>query len=133
MKKLLTATGTAMLLANMTIAPAFADSLAQQTTPRQQQQVVLPEGQMMSDAELAQVEGEVLWKPILIGAGVGAATNVGKTVWSCHTLPGAQCGWQEYAKAGATGAAIGAAAPAAKLGAAVTVARQARLTWFMRR
>ncbi len=74
MKKLLTATGTAMLLANMTIAPAFADSLAQQTTSRQQQQVVLPEGQMMSDAELAQVEGE--WGHIAVGAGVGAVGNV---------------------------------------------------------
>lgn len=133
MKKLLTATGTAMLLANMTIAPAFADSLAQQTTPGKQQQVVLPEGQMMSDAELAQVEGELLWKPILVGAGVGAATNVAKTAWSCHTLPGARCGWQEYAKAGASGAAMGAAFPAANAAAAVTLANQARLTWFLRR
>jgi hypothetical protein len=72
MKKLLTATGTAMLLANMTIAPALADSLAQQTTPGQQQQVVLPEGQMMSDAELAQVEGEWVWVALAgVGAGVG--------------------------------------------------------------
>lgn len=133
MKKLLTATGTAMLLANMTIAPAFADSLAQQTTSRQQQQVVLPEGQMMSDAELAQVEGELFWKPILIGAGVGAATNVAKTAWSCHTLPGARCGWQQYASAGASGAAMGALVPTAKAAAAVTLVNQARLTWFMRR
>jgi hypothetical protein len=55
MKKLLTATGAAVLLTNMTLAPAFANSLAKQTTLRQQQQVVLPEGEMMSDAELAQV------------------------------------------------------------------------------
>jgi len=74
MKKLLTATGTAMLLANMTIAPAFADSLAQQTTSRQQQQVVLPEGEMISDAELSEVEGE--WKHIAVGAGVGAVGGV---------------------------------------------------------
>lgn len=74
MKKLLTATGTAMLLANMTIAPAFADSLKPQTTRGKQQQVVLPEGQMMSDAELSEVEGE--WKHIALGAGLGAAGGV---------------------------------------------------------
>ena len=71
MKKLLTATGAALLLANVTIAPAFADSLAQQTIPGKQQQVVLPEGQMMSDLELAQVEGEWVW--VAAGAGLEVA------------------------------------------------------------
>ena len=78
MKKLMTATGTAMLLANMTIAPAFADSLAQQTTSRQQQQVVLPEGEMMSDAELSKVEGEAfpIWTVLTVaGAGIGGYTS----------------------------------------------------------
>jgi hypothetical protein len=133
MKKLLTATGTAMLLANMTIAPAFADSLAQQTTSRQQQQVVLPEGQMMNDLELAQVEGEVVWTPILVGAGVGAAVGVGGKAIHCYTTPGSQCGWQQYAGAAAVGAAKGAFVPAAQAGGAVTLANYARATWFLRR
>ena len=100
MKKLLTATGAALLLANVTIAPAFADTLAQQTTPGKQQQVVLPEGQMMSDMELAQVEGEWVW--VAAGAGLEVAFKYAE----CQR-PGQQCGWQDYAIAGARGAAFG--------------------------
>lgn len=133
MKKLLTATGTAILLANMTIAPAFADSLTPQTTRGKQQQVVLPEGQMMSDAELAQVEGEVVWTPILVGAGVGAVSGVASKAINCYTIPGARCGWQQYAGAAAGGAAMGALAPAAQASGAVTLANYARATWFLRR
>ncbi|MFE1745970.1 hypothetical protein [Coleofasciculus sp. H7-2] len=99
MKKLLTATGAAVFLTNMTLAPAFADSLAQPTTPRQQQQVVLPEGQMMSDAELAQVEGEWVW--VAAGTGLELAFKYAE----CQR-PGQQCGWQDYAIAGAKGAAF---------------------------
>jgi hypothetical protein len=99
MKKLLTVTGAVVLLANATIAPAFADSLAQQTTPGKQQQVVLPEGQMMSDMELAQVEGEWVW--VAAGAGLEVAFKYAE----CQR-PGQQCGWQDYAIAGAKGAAF---------------------------
>ena len=67
MKKLLMATGTAaiaVLLTNMAIAPAFADSLSKETSKETeletQYQVVLPEGEMMADAELEEVEGELL-------------------------------------------------------------------------
>jgi hypothetical protein len=89
MKKLLTATGTAMLLANMTIAPAFADSLAQPTTPGKQQQVVLPEGQMMSDAELAQVEGEFVKVNIATALVVGGISG-GVTAATCDWRANAQ-------------------------------------------
>lgn len=101
MKKLLTATGTAMLLANMTIAPAFADSLAQQTTPRQQQQVVLPEGEMMSDAELAQVEGE--WKWIAGAAVVGGGFQGYNEYQNCVSAGRTDC-WTAAASGAANGA-----------------------------
>lgn len=86
MKKLLTATGTAMLLANMTIAPAFADSLAQQTTSRQQQQVVLPEGEMISDAELAQVEGtfKVNVATALVVGGISGGVTAATCDWRAN-------------------------------------------------
>lgn len=70
MKKILMATGTAVLFSNMAIAPAFADSLSQQIELEKNYQIVLPEGDMMTDAELAEVEGE--WVHIAAGAGFGA-------------------------------------------------------------
>ncbi|WP_354636150.1 hypothetical protein [Planktothricoides raciborskii] len=73
MKKLLMATGTAILFSNMAIAPAFADSLSSEIEPETQYQIVLPEGEMMTDAELAEVEGE--WVHIAVGAGFGAAAG----------------------------------------------------------
>ncbi|WP_445248946.1 hypothetical protein [Microcoleus sp. OTE_8_concoct_300] len=103
MKKLLTTTGTAMLLANMTIAPAFADSLAQQTTSRQQQQVVLPEGEMISDAELSEVEGE--WKHIAVGAGVGAVGGV--VMNGLNNARTGQAWHQNWGSAAVGGAATG--------------------------
>jgi hypothetical protein len=101
MKKLLTATGAAVVLTNMTLAPAFANSLAQQTTPRQQQQVVLPEGEMMSDAELAQVEGE--WKWIAAAAVVGGGFQGYNEYQNCVSA-----GRQDCWTAAASGAANGA-------------------------
>jgi hypothetical protein len=71
MKRLLTAS-VALVLANASIAPVFAESLPQQTNPatKQQltnpatkQQLIVPEGQVMTDAELAKVEGEWAWFP----------------------------------------------------------------------
>lgn len=118
MKKLLTATGTAMLLANMTIAPAFADSLAQQTTSRQQQQVVLPEGQMMSDAELAQVEGEGVWVVAalgVVGAGIGGYTGY----QNCAASGRKDCwidGSWGAAQGGVFGASLGKVKPAGGFG-----------------
>jgi len=112
MKKLLTATGTAMLLANMTIAPAFADSLAQQTTPRQQQQVVLPEGQMMSDMELAQVEGEVAWVPVALG--VAGAGFGGYTGYQNCAASGRKDCWVDASYGAAQGAFFGASLGKAK-------------------
>ena len=100
MKKLLTATGAAILLTNMTLTPAFADTLANKTTDGQQRQVVLPEGQLMSDAELSEVEGE--WVNVALGAGLEVAFKYVE----CQR-PGQQCGWQDYAIAGAKGAAFG--------------------------
>jgi hypothetical protein len=99
MKKLLTATGTAMLLANMTIAPAFADSLAQPTTPGKQQQVVLPEGQMISDAELAQVEGElkVNVAASLIWGGIQGGTTAATCDWRANAQ---QCTGQTMLQTG---------------------------------
>lgn len=100
MKKLLTATGTAMLLANMTIAPAFADSLAQQTTTRQQQQVVLPEGEMISDAELAQVEGEFVKVNVATALIVGGISG-GVTAATCNWRANArQCTGQTMVDTG---------------------------------
>ena len=89
MKKLLTATGAALLLANVTIAPAFADSLTPQTTPGKQQQVVLPEGQMMSDAELAQVEGEFVKVNVATALIVGGISG-GTTAATCNWRANAQ-------------------------------------------
>jgi hypothetical protein len=106
MKKLLTATGTALLLANMTVAPAFADSLAQQTTPGKQQQVVLPEGQMMSDAELAQVEGEVAWVPVALGV-VGAGFGGYTSYQNCAASGRKDC-WVDASYGAAQGAFFGA-------------------------
>lgn len=100
MKKILMATGTAVLFSNMAIAPAFANPLAQEIEPETQYQIVLPEGQMMTDAELAEVEGQIVWKPILIGAGI----SVGAHHLQCQ-VSRQQCNWQSYAIAGAAGAA----------------------------
>lgn len=105
MKKLLMATGTAILFSNMAIAPAFANPLAQEIEPETQYQIVLPEGEIMTDTQLTEVEGE--WKHIAIGAGVGAAWNLGTTTYSCYTIRGANCGWRTYAGSAAVGAVRG--------------------------
>ncbi len=105
MKKLLTAAGTAVFFSNMAIAPAFADSLSPEIELETQYQIVLPEGEMMTDAELAEVEGE--WKHIAIGAGIGAGWNLANTTYSCYTIPGARCGWRTYAGSAAMGAVKG--------------------------
>lgn len=105
MKKLLTAVGAAALLSNMAIAPAFADSLEPQTELETEYQMVLPEGEIMSDAELAEIEGELVWKPILISAGIGAGQGLATTTYYCYRLPGARCGWKQYAGGAAGGAA----------------------------
>lgn len=91
------AAGTAVLLSNVAIAPAFADSLSPEIEPETQYQIVLPEGEMMTDAELAEVEGE--WVHVAAGAAVG----VGFKYAECQ-LSGQQCGWQDYAISGAEGA-----------------------------
>ncbi len=101
MKKLLTATGAAVFLANMTLAPAFANSLAQQSTPRQQQQVVLPEGEMISDAELAQVEGE--WKWVAAAAVVGGGIKGYNEYHNCVSSGRSDC-WVAAANGAAEGA-----------------------------
>lgn len=100
MKKLLMATGTAILFSNMAIAPAFADSLSSEIEPETQYQIVLPEGEMMTDAELAEIEGEWVW------VAANAGLEVGFKYAECQR-PGQQCGWQDYALAGAKGAAFG--------------------------
>ncbi len=82
-------------------------------------------GRTLTDAEAAKVEGEIVWTPILVGAG----TSLALTTYNCYTFPGARCGWKQYGSA----VIVGAAAPAAKGFLAVKVAKQARLTWFMRR
>ncbi len=105
MKKLLSAVGAAALFTNVAIAPAFADSLEPQTELNAEYQMVLPEGEIMSDAELAEIEGELVWKPILISAGIGAAQGFAGTTYSCYTIPGARCGWKQYAGGAAGGAA----------------------------
>lgn len=105
MKKLLTATGAAVLFSNMAIAPAFADSLSPEIESETQYQIVLPEGEMMTDAELAEVEGE--WKHIAIGAGIGAGLNLANKTYGCYTTPGARCGWRTYAGSAAMGAVTG--------------------------
>jgi hypothetical protein len=92
MKRLLTAS-VALVLANASIAPVFAESLPQQTNPatKQQltnpatkQQLIVPEGQVMTDAELAKVEGEWFWVvPVakfvagnaIRGAAIGTVNN----------------------------------------------------------
>ena len=56
MKNFLMAAGTAVLLSNFAIAPAFADSLSSEIEPETQNQIVLPEGEMMTDAP----EGEMM-------------------------------------------------------------------------
>jgi hypothetical protein len=100
MKKLLTAVGAAALFANMAIAPAFADSLEPQTELNAEYQMVLPEGDIMSDAELAEIEGEWVW------VAASAGLEVGFKYVECRTSS-QQCGWQDYALAGAKGAAFG--------------------------
>ena len=54
----------------------------------------------MSDAELAEIEGEWVWV-----AG-NAALEVGFKYAECR-MGSQQCGWQDYALAGAKGAAFG--------------------------
>jgi hypothetical protein len=76
------------------------------------QTLVLPQGVELSDEELAKVEGELFWKPIVAYYGVRAAIGA--------VAGGATAGWNSYANTGqvnwkavAGGAAIGAAAGAA--------------------
>ncbi|MGK7902467.1 MAG: hypothetical protein AB4352_13820 [Hormoscilla sp.] len=64
MKKFLMAAGTDVLLSNVAIAPAFADSLSSEIEPETQNQIVLPEGAMMTDAELAEIEGSMGGRPM---------------------------------------------------------------------
>jgi hypothetical protein len=94
--------------------------------------VVLPEGQELSATEMEQVEGEGIW----VSMGIGAASGLFHTTRYCYTLPGAKCGWQEYAKGAAGGALLGVAVPIAKARFAGEVARQVynvhRATWWMR-
>ena len=105
MKKLLTAVSAAALFANTAIAPAFANSLKSQTELETEYQMVLPEGEMMSDAELAEIEGEWVW--VAINAGL----EVGFEYADCRISSPGQCGlqenWRKYALAGTKGAVTG--------------------------
>jgi len=123
MKKLLTATGAAVVLTNMTLAPAFANSLAQQTTPRQQQQVVLPEGEMMSDAELAQVEGELAPWVIPAALGVVGAGFGGYTSYQNCAASGRKDCWVDAGWGAVQGGVFGASLGRAKIPPRVPVRR----------
>ena len=107
MKKLLTVVSAAALFANMAIAPAFANSLKNQTELETEYQMVLPEGEMMSDAELAEVEGEWVWVAADVAANV--ALEVGFEYADCRISSPGQCGlqdnWRQYALAGTKGVA----------------------------
>lgn len=107
MRKFLSRIALAATLATANMAPVFAnptnikiDNSVTVSSVTPKSNLVEIEGRTLTDAEAAKVEGEWVW--VAASAGLEVAFKYAE----CQR-PGQQCGWQDYAIAGAKGAAFG--------------------------
>lgn len=115
MRKFLSGAALSATVFAANMAPAFANPTNINTGYSVTVNSVAPksnlveiDGRILTDAEAAKVEGQIFWKAMAVGAVWGAGSGLASTTVACYRIPGAKCGWQEYAGGTAFGAAKGA-------------------------